>query len=609
MSSKGNSGLISRMVSLVTSPSRRGGVSLTEPGALEGSDQASIQAMMDRKVQNDLVRKREFEMLRQLRRHEPVAQRIDLNERTSMFQTSVLTKPTGRAQTIKKIDEIEQQMSQQWWKGKGSFPSSKRAPLPIAGTAAAVPPAPLAPMAVPQQPAATAAAVPTASVSLASKAGDLPQRTATIAPKAPPAELQSEDTTDGGGDDLTDTAQARLEASLYDDGPAFGPSDFPATMVEHFAYDPATEDAAIQFANGDFEGAASNLLKLIQDGKGQGNQEEVWLSLFDLYRSIGDRSRFDSTALEFAARYGRSAPQWGNVPAPAKKETAKPVVVDKSGKGTVWTAAAKLDRAGVARLQATLDRGAEPWNLNWSQLIAIEPEAATDLGQLFGQWAGQAHHLRFVGDKVLDGLLTVATPAGDRKVQPDWWTLRLNYLRAKGAEDAFELAALDFCITYEVSPPQWDSPKCRIQLDAQGAEGADFADSEPLTMGEELLTTLAGALPGANPWRASQFPPESGEVKEGSEFGLADFTGEITGDAADALARLNKARGDHEKLVVDCRSLVRMDFVAAGNLLNWAVQCDAQGCKLEFKNVNRLVATFLSVVGVDELVRIIPPSH
>lgn len=581
----------------------------SEPATLEESDQASIQAMMDRKVQNDLVRKREFEMLRQLRRHEPVAQRIDLNERTSMFQTSVLTKPTGRAQTIKKIDEIEQQMSQQWWKGKGSFPSSKRAPLPIAGTAAAVPPVVAAPPVVAPA-AAAASAPPTVPKNAAVPVGlgnDQPQRTATLAPKPPPAELRA-DTTDGG-DDLSETAQARLEASLYDDGPAFGPSDFPATMVEHFAYDPATEDAAIQFANGDFEGAASNLHKLIQDGKGQGNQEEVWLSLFDLYRSIGDRGRFDSTALEFAARYARSAPQWGNILVPAKKEAAKPVVVDKSGKGTVWTAAAKLDRAGVARLQATLDRGAEPWNLNWSQLVAIEPEAAPELAQLFGRWAGQPHHLRFVGDRVLEGLLTVATPPGDRKVEQDWWTLRLNYLRAKGAEDAFELAALDFCITYEVSPPQWEGPKCRIQLDAQGAEGTDFADSEPLTMGEELLTTLAGALPGANPWRASQFHPEGPDVKEGSEFGLADFTGEITGDAADALSRLNKARGDHNKLVVDCRSLVRVDFVAAGNLLNWAAQCDAQGCKLEFKNVNRLVATFLSVVGVDELVRIIPPSH
>ncbi len=593
MSSKGNSGLISRMVSLVTSPSRRGAIPQTEAAALDGADQASIQAMMDRKVQNDMVRKREFEMLRQLRRHEPVAHRLDLNDRTSMFQSSVLTKPTGRAQTIKKIDEIEQQMSQQWWKGKGSFPSSKRAPLPIAGTAAAAPAkAPASAVAPP--PGAVAPATP-APAALRAPAVAPPASKETASAPAP--------------SDVSDTARARLEASLYDDGPSFGPSEFPATMVEHFAYDPAIEDAAIQFANGDFEGAAANLQGLIRDGKGQGNQEEVWLSLFDLYRSIGDRDRFDTTALEFAARYGRSAPQWGNLIAPPKPDSAKRVVVDKGGKGTVWTAAAKLDRAGVARLQSTLERGAEPWSLNWSQLIAIETEAAPVLAQLFADWCANEHQIRFVGDKVLDGLLHAATPAGDRKVERDWWLLRLNYLRAKGAEDAFELAALDFCITYEESPPQWESSLCRIQLDAPGAGGAEFADSEPLTMGEELLTTLAGALPGSNPWKSSHLPPESSEVKQGTGFGLVDFPGEVTGDASGVLEKLGKARGDHEKLVIDCRNLVRVDFVAAGNLLNWAAQCDADGCKLEFKNVNRLVATFLSVVGVDELVRIIPPSH
>lgn len=614
MASKGNSGLISRMVSFVGGTTRRAALPDADQDSAEQADRASIQAMMDRKLQNDQVRKREFELLRQLRRHEPVAQRIDLNERTSMFQSSVLTKPSGRAQTIKKIDEIEQQMSQQWWKGKSpAFSPSRKGS--IASLAAAEPPVaqkPLAPMAptAPAQPALAPSApapapLPTTAAGRVSGSdsrampgvGSLraPEPAVTASNKVAPP-------TSG-----TDSAQSRLESSLYDDPPAFGASEFPATMLEHFSFDPATEDAAIQFANGDFEAAAKSLLEVIRTGKGQGNQEEIWLSLFDLYRSIGDRTRFDSSALDFAAHYGRSAPQWGSSP-PAKTNPSGRVVVDKGSKGAVWAAPAKLDKAAVERLKQTLEQGAEPWSLNWAQLHSIDSDALDELGALFAKWCQFSHRVRFLGAPVLDGVLATKTQSGNNKAQQNGWLLRLNYLRLVGNEDAFERVALDFCITYEVSPPAWEAASSLVQLEGQSAP-QDFVDSEPLTMGEELISTLAGSLPGANLWREAEPSQDDATVKEGSQFGLADFVGEVTGDAASALERLTKIRGDHDKLVVDCRNLVRVDFVAAGNLLNWATRCTAEGCKLEFKNVNRLVATFLSVVGIDEFVRIIPPAH
>ena len=39
--------------------------------------------------------------------------------RPSFFQSSLPSKPDDRAETLKKIDEIEAQMSMQWWKTKG----------------------------------------------------------------------------------------------------------------------------------------------------------------------------------------------------------------------------------------------------------------------------------------------------------------------------------------------------------------------------------------------------------------------------------------------------------------------------------------------------------
>ena len=60
-----------------------------------------------------LVRRREFGKLRVLRLQQADP---DAVQRPPFFLTSVLLKRGERVSTLKKIDEIEAQMSMQWWK-------------------------------------------------------------------------------------------------------------------------------------------------------------------------------------------------------------------------------------------------------------------------------------------------------------------------------------------------------------------------------------------------------------------------------------------------------------------------------------------------------------
>ena len=55
------------------------------------------------------------------------------------------------------------------------------------------------------------------------------------------------------------------------------------------------------------------------------------------------------------------------------------------------------------------------------------------------------------------------------------------------------------------------------------------------------------------------------------------------------------------KLIVDCRELVRMDFVAAGELLNETVTFRASGKDIVFLDVSSIVAALMSVMGIHEL--------
>ena len=92
-----------------------------------GYDKQVLKALIERKKQNDFVRSREFDKLRKLRkagkagsRDATAAATAAIGGATSRSSdiSSLDTDPDGRAVTLKKIDEIEAQMSKQWWKGK-----------------------------------------------------------------------------------------------------------------------------------------------------------------------------------------------------------------------------------------------------------------------------------------------------------------------------------------------------------------------------------------------------------------------------------------------------------------------------------------------------------
>ena len=61
-----------------------------------------------------------------------------------------------------------------------------------------------------------------------------------------------------------------------------------------------------------------------------------------------------------------------------------------------------------------------------------------------------------------------------------------------------------------------------------------------------------------------------------------------------------------EAIAIDCSRLVRMDFAAAGSVLNWAAQMQELGHVLQFSQLHQLLAVFFNVVGIQEHAQVIP---
>jgi anti-anti-sigma regulatory factor len=96
-------------------------------------------------------------------------------------------------------------------------------------------------------------------------------------------------------------------------------------------------------------------------------------------------------------------------------------------------------------------------------------------------------------------------------------------------------------------------------------------------------------------------PLEAGFVAGTDAFVLR---GELEGRMRDMLAALRVYLADRAEATIDCRSLRRLDFVAAGELLNEVVALRAGGKYLVFRDVSHPVAALLAVMGIPDLAEV-----
>ena len=114
----------------------------------------------------------------------------------------------------------------------------------------------------------------------------------------------------------------------------------------------------------------------------------------------------------------------------------------------------------MAALAGVIKRNTPPWRIDWRSLKSINPDALPALTEQLHRWADSGDRIKFLGAEALLDILAEKTPNEDRNTDTQWWTARLALLRLMGEMDEFDLVALNYCVTYEVSPPAWQAPRC-----------------------------------------------------------------------------------------------------------------------------------------------------
>ncbi len=363
---KENPSFFRKMVKFVANPatewaeltSRNDGVRETETAKSE------LKSMIERKRRNDFVRKRELDMLRQVRREGLTGDQLAAlagNSRNddSEVRASDGAKPDSGVKA--KIDQIEQQMVGDGYSGSqrraNDFYSNPTRPNPLSTAASDGNPRAAPAKSASRNPESTGA--PGASATRAA----MPAANAA----AQPLNLN-----------VATAAMARPFAAE-------------ASEVTH---DPDLDEAVISFANADFEQCKSALATLVGQGGAREQNAETWLVLFDLYRATGQQHKFESLAMDYAQQFGWSSPQWFSMPNLVTDAAADEPLSGARVAGQVgWVCPGVVDPEVVAKLSSQTLQMPLPWVFDWSALKSIDAEACARLSELLRQWIGQKREM------------------------------------------------------------------------------------------------------------------------------------------------------------------------------------------------------------------------
>ena len=513
---------------------------------------SELKSMIERKRRNDFVRKRELDMLRQVRREGLTGDQLAAlagNSRNddSEVRASDGAKPDSGVKA--KIDQIEQQMV-----GDGYSGSPRRSNDNL-GTSARTTPAALAGARAP-------AAAPAARSSGANPG-------AAAAPASRPAQQKAP---------LPAAAAQPLNLNVATAAMA-KPFAAEASEVTH---DPDLDEAVIAFANADFEQCENALGALVGQGGAREQNAETWLVLFDLYRATGQQHKFESLAMDYAQQFGWSSPQWFSMPKMVAEASADEPTGTRAAGQIGWVCPAVVDAEVVAKLSSQTLQMPLPWVFEWSELKSIDAEGCARLSELFRKWIGQKLDMHWLNGEQLFGVLQEATPTGVRDADPAFWRVRLDALRIANRPDQFDEVAIDYCVTYEVSPPSWERAVCVALI-----RGSNLSATQPsMSVIGEVSTSFVES--------------QTRDDQESVQMASVELSGQLVGDIAPTLKKLDDDIKSAALVNVTCSKLIRVDFIAAGDLLNWVLTRRTESRSVCFLEAHRLVALFFGAMGINE---------
>jgi ABC-type transporter Mla MlaB component len=265
-----------------------------------------------------------------------------------------------------------------------------------------------------------------------------------------------------------------------------------------------------------------------------------------------DRAAFDQLALQYVVAFERSAPAWEEREGQSRPET-------RPSTGGYFALTGKLSTANapqIGHMLAATQKQSQV-RLDLGSLTGADDAGAKLLADALAQLRKRQYALVLQHPEKIRRALEGAVKQG-REAGEGYWVLLLELLQWQKDRAAFEDRAVDFAVTFELSPPSWEPP------------------------------------PDANVAAARADAPAA--AVEGQE--TLRWQGTMTGPTDPQLAKFAEFRDSRSVIAVEMSAVERIDFVCAGALLNAIIRAEGQRKTVQIAGASPIIRALLLLIGI-----------
>jgi anti-anti-sigma regulatory factor len=309
-------------------------------------------------------------------------------------------------------------------------------------------------------------------------------------------------------------------------------------------FSPALENAALLYASGQAVAAREVLGNALVNELDSRALALAWHAQFDLLQRADDRAAFDRLALEYVEVFERSPPPWDDAMTPSAKSGAP---------GAGYFALTRISVKAALEIPARAARHST-LRIDVATLTEFDDTGCRRLVDVLRRLRRQAYSVGWQGLEPLWRRIAQKIKTGTPENE-GVWLFALELLQWQNNQMEFEERAIDYAVTFEVSPPSWE-PLARKQQEAA-------VETQPA---HRECHVLKGVLLGpADPQIAA----------------LYDF--------AEPRALVQ----------IDLSHVERFDFVCAGSLQNAVSSFVTSEKEVQLSGTSPIVQALLTLIGVN----------
>ena len=311
------------------------------------------------------------------------------------------------------------------------------------------------------------------------------------------------------------------------------------------------ENAALLYASGQ----APQARLALELGVANDNDAKVsplaWLALFDLLQRGGDHAAFDQLALQYVVAFERSAPAWEEGQ-PQQRPGTRPTA------GGYFALTGKLSQANTPQVNNMLlaTQKQSQVRLDLGSLSGADDVGARLLADALAQLRKRQYGLVLQHPEKIRRALDTAVKQG-REAGEGYWHLLLELLQWQNDRQTFEDLAVDFAVSFELSPPSWEPPPS--------------TPAEPSAPDVPAVT----AAPEVLCWQGTMLGPTDPQLSKFAEF-----------------------REGRSILPIDLSAVDRIDFVCAGALFNAIVRAEGLRKTVQIAGASPIIRALLLLIGI-----------